>query len=321
MKIRLLIISSLLVALFCGCDKAPNGVIKESDFADFLYDLYRLEAIIEANPDMFPNDSLKRVAKQSLFQKHGITQADYDSSMVWYAANFKAYSTVHKKVVMRLQDDKTLLTKEMIKAPQDHKQASGERHQRKMYASKGDTADIWTDTRSLMLTPGLKCGYFTFECQPDGEHLKGDKYTLSLKMLCFSNTFSLMLAAEYQDGSVALIHRNASMEGWTNLALQTDSTRNVRRIYGYIKYNITGASTVNYLDSIALLRTHLDRGTYPNINAQKFISKQHSPIARNLNSKPIAGGPREVATQPKKLYTPKPGVNKSGVVRRLKPPQ
>ena len=115
MKIRLLIISSLLVALFCGCDKAPNGVIKESDFADFLYDLYRLEAIIEANPDMFPNDSLKRVAKQSLFQKHGITQADYDSSMVWYAANFKAYSTVHKKVVMRLQDDKALLTKEMIK--------------------------------------------------------------------------------------------------------------------------------------------------------------------------------------------------------------
>ena len=78
---------------------------------------------------------------------------------------------------------------------------------------------------------------------------------------------------------------------------------------------------MNYLDSIALLRTHLDRGTYPNINAQKFISKQHSPIARNLNSKPIAGGPREVATQPKKLYAPKPGVNKSGVVRRLKPPQ
>ncbi|MGM9868721.1 MAG: DUF4296 domain-containing protein [Sodaliphilus sp.] len=321
MKSRLFIIASLVVALLCGCDKAPNGVIKESDFADFLYDLYRLEAIIESNPDMFPTDSVKRVAKQSLFQKHGITQADYDSSMVWYAANFQAYSTVHKKVVMRLQEDKAQLTKELIKAPQDHKQASGTGQQRKMYATKGDTADIWTDTRSLMLSPGLKCGYFTFECQPDGEHLKGDKYTLSMKMLCFSNTFSLMLAAEYQDGSVAIVHRNASMEGWSNIPLQTDSTRNVRRIFGYIKYNITGVSTVNYLDSIALLRTHLDRGTYPNINSQKFISKQLNSPPAKLNPKPIAGGPREVATAPRKLYTPKPGVNKSGVVRRLKPPQ
>ena len=95
MKSKLLILIATLAVLLTGCDKAPDGIIKESDLADFLYDLYRLEAIIDMNPEAFPSDSVKRVAKQSLFQKHGITQAEYDSSLVWYATNFEAYNTVH----------------------------------------------------------------------------------------------------------------------------------------------------------------------------------------------------------------------------------
>lgn len=310
----------MAVALLCGCDKAPDGVIKESDFADFLYDLYRLEAIIETNPEMFPTDSVKRLAKQSLFKKHGITQADYDSSLVWYASNFQAYSTVHKKVVMRLQEDKAELTNEMMKAPQEHKQPADNRSQRRMYAAIGDTADIWTDHRSFLLTPGLQRGYLTFDCQPDGEHRKGDKYTLSMKMLCFSNTFAIMLGAEYSDGSVAISKRNASTTGWTDIVLQTDSTRNVRRIFGYINYNINGMTTVNYLDSIALLRTHLDRGTYPNINSQKFISKFGNKADTPPQS-PGTGNPKKIMEKAPVLYKPKPGVNKSGLVHRLKPPQ
>ena len=73
MKSKLLILIATLAVLLTGCDKAPDGIIKESDLADFLYDLYRLEAVIDMNPEAFPTDSVKRVAKQSLLQKHGIT--------------------------------------------------------------------------------------------------------------------------------------------------------------------------------------------------------------------------------------------------------
>ena len=257
MKSKLLILIATLAVLLTGCDKAPDGIIKESDLADFLYDLYRLEAIIDMNPEAFPTDSVKRVAKQSLFQKHGITQAEYDSSLVWYATNFEAYNTVHKKVMMRLQDDNKELTAEMAKAPQEHKSAADDAQKHKMYAAKGDTADIWNDDRSLMLTAGLKRGYFAFDFDPDGEHRKGDKYLLGMKMLSFNNTFSLMLAAEYADGTVSIASRNASLNGWTELALQTDSTRNVRRIFGYIHYNVASHSVVAFLDSISLVRAHL----------------------------------------------------------------
>ncbi|MCQ2290546.1 MAG: DUF4296 domain-containing protein [Muribaculaceae bacterium] len=324
MKSKLLILIAMAAVLLSGCDKAPDGVIKESDMADFLYDLYRLEAIIDMNPDAFPTDSLKRVAKQSLFKKHGITQADYDSSLVWYATNFEAYSTVHKKVIMRLNEDKKDLASEMATGPQERKTDNANQQQRKMYEAKGDTADIWNDERSLMLTAGLKRGYFTFDYEPDGEHRKGDRYMLSMKMLSFNNTFGLMLAVEYSDGSVAITNRNASMDSWAELALQTDSTRNVRRIFGYINYNITSSSTITFVDSIALVRTHLDRKLYPNINAQKFISRNQNvaPAAKGSSQNPHAkkGGPDSVKPTDKKLYAPKPGVNKSGVVHRTPQP-
>ncbi|MDO4510976.1 MAG: DUF4296 domain-containing protein [Bacteroidales bacterium] len=334
MKARLIIFIATMAVLLTGCDKAPDGVIKESKLADFLYDLYRLEAIIEMNHDRFPTDSTKRVAKQSLFLKHGITQADYDSSLVWYATNFEAYSTVHKKVVLRLQEDRNNLAEELATGPRERQHDAGTSEQRRTYAAKGDTADIWTDERTFMLTSGLKRGYITFECEPDGEHRRGDRYALGMKMLTFGNTFTLMLAAEYSDGSVAVNSRYASLEGWTDIALQTDSTRNVRRIFGYISYNLTRPGTVTFVDSIALLRTHLDRKLYSNIRAQKFIDRRQQASKANSASKASSsekpngssttsqkGGPAETKPIAKKLYAPKPGVNKSGVIHRTAPPK
>ena len=139
-----------------------------------------------------------------------------------------------------------------------------------------------------------------------------------MKMLSFNNTFGLMLAAEYADGTVSIASRNASLNGWTELALQTDSTRNVRRIFGYIHYNVASHSVVAFLDSISLVRTHLDRKIYSNINSQKFVSRNQSMAAAHKSGSPAKGGPDKVKSAPQqKLYAPKPGVNKGGVVHRV----
>lgn len=314
-KLRIFILC-LAPLLIVACDKAPKGIIKESDLADFLYDMYRLDAIIDQHPDEFSTDSIKRVAKQSLFLKHGITQAEYDTSMVWYATNFEAYSTVHKKVIMRLQDESKALAAEAATAPKERQQQDGSGQRHKYYATKGDTADIWNDVRTLMLTSGFKRGYFTFNIEPDLERHNGDRYALGMKMLTFGNAFKLMLAVEYMDGSVSLTSRGASINGWTELALQSDSTRIVRRIFGYVNIGITSPSTVTFLDSISLVRTHLDRKIYSNIGAQKYISRGHSPTrARQGAGAPKRqGGPDRVQpATPQRLYAPKPGVNKGGV--------
>ena len=88
----LLLHISLLLAIglaMVSCDRTPGGVIGVNKMADLIVDLQLAEAYIESHTADFEDDSSKLVIKQSIFKKHGITQQDYDSSLVWYAHNME----------------------------------------------------------------------------------------------------------------------------------------------------------------------------------------------------------------------------------------
>jgi hypothetical protein len=51
--------------------------------------------------------------------------------------------------------------------------------------------------------------------------------------------------------------------------VQSDTARQVRRIYGYVSYDIKRGHTA-YVDSLMLMRTHLNKNNYGYINAQRL---------------------------------------------------
>ena len=340
---------ALVVVFIIGCDKAPDGIIKESTMVDLMTEMHKMETIIEMHPELFPSDSSKRLIKQSLFKKYDITQAEYDTSLIWYAQNIETYEKVYKKVVKNLQEEQAELAEEMNKG----RNLSGRGNERpgshKMYPASGDTADLWLNDRTYMLTSGLNMGYINFEIAPDKEHKLGDHYSLNMKLLGFDNNFVLVLATEYKDGSISFSSRNAVTTGWINIDLQSDKNRQVRRIYGYINYQMRGGSSIAFIDSVALVRTHLNLNTYPVINTQKFITRDKSqgkpsapagPTSIAPAPKPTApqAGPQRVLSgqertterapkgeklpldKPQKLYVPKEGVNKGNHTKGT-PPQ
>ena len=93
----------LLVLALLACDRTPRGVLSVNKMADLIVDLKLAEAYIEAHNRDFDSDSSKQVIKQSIFKKHGITQQDYDSSLVWYAHNMEDYTKAYDKAVGKLQ--------------------------------------------------------------------------------------------------------------------------------------------------------------------------------------------------------------------------
>ena len=95
----------LLLALsVLACGRTPGGVISTSKMADLIVDLQLAEAYIESHGAEFGNDSTKLVLKQSIFKKHGITQQEYDSSLVWYAHNMEEYNRAYDKAVKKLKN-------------------------------------------------------------------------------------------------------------------------------------------------------------------------------------------------------------------------
>lgn len=92
---RLLIIVAL-VLMFASCDRTPDHVIKQKEMAALLADIHKGEGVIDLQSSHYRNDSAKKVLKQSIFISHGVTQEDFDTSLVWYGHNMDSYKDVYE---------------------------------------------------------------------------------------------------------------------------------------------------------------------------------------------------------------------------------
>ena len=275
----------LLVLSLTSCDKTPRGVISVNDMADLIADLEIAEVYMESHASEFSNDSSKLVLKQSIFKKHGITNEDYDSSLVWYAHNMEDYVKAHDKAMLKLQGQYEKVRKNRDKNTPDATgreamgyasggnvpHGSGARHP-KLAIANGDTIDLWQGKRSFMLTQGARRGFIPFDIVPDADKQKGDRYQLAYKLTRGGNDFKVSLNVDYTDGATSQVSRASSNDGWATFDVQSDTARQVRRVYGYVSYNIKQGS-IAYVDSIMLVRTHMDTKNYGIIHAQRLLER------------------------------------------------
>ena len=316
---RILIALALVALMLPACDKAPRGIIKESDMVDLMVDIYKADAYCESYPTQFPDDSTKMMLKQSVFSKHGVTQADYDTSLVWYAHNMDAYTDVHQKVIDRLNSERDGV--DMNEQPVKVAKSDDKRRNADYRPVSGDSADLWNQPRLWMLTQGLRTGFIPFDIDINSECLLGDQYELAFKAFNSKKTLSVVLAADYSDGGTAWVTRNVIVAGWNHITLQTDSLRPVKRIYGYVKFKVPTCQVV-YIDSVQMLRTRL--------NSKKYTaaSRTTKVVERNVNHGRDERGPQpeQTATEPAShpphvinggKFRPKEGLHKPSTRRHI----
>ena len=258
MKPLRLLTALVFAAMLLACDKAPDGIIAESDMVDLLVDLYKADAYRDTQPSQFPDDSTLMALKQSVFAMHGVTQADYDTSLVWYAHNMDAYTDVHRRVIDRLNHELDHVDVNASPSSSSKNLSLAARH---YYPAQGDTADLWNLPRTWVIPKGLRTGFITFDYNTNAQSRPGDRYELKFKTVNGTHNLSMVIAADYSDQGTALLSRNAVVAGTNKVALQTDSARHMTRIYGYLYYDVPEGQVV-YLDSIQLIRTHFDPMTY-----------------------------------------------------------
>ena len=288
-------LSLIVTLLLISCGRNPRGVMSINEMADLIVDLQLAEAYIDSHTDDFQDDSSKQVLKQSIFKKHGISQQDYDSSMVWYAHNMEDYTKAYDKAVGKLKERYDKLDKggngndkpgELMAGPAGepthdaipHNQAfvkdkSLKRPKRLNTDIQGDSADIWEGNRCYTLTQGSRRGFITFDLPPDANKRPGDRYQLAYKLLRGGNEFKVCLSLDYTDGGTAQLTRSTNSDGWVTIDIQSDTTRRVRRIYGYVSYDIKRGHTA-FVDSLSLMRTHVSSSNYGYIHAQRLLERK-----------------------------------------------
>lgn len=96
------IILSFIIML-TACGRKPGYVMSEKKIVDVLYDIQLAQAVYRNNNSQFATDEQKDALVAGVLAKHKISQADLDTSLVWYADNIKYYVVINDSVASRLR--------------------------------------------------------------------------------------------------------------------------------------------------------------------------------------------------------------------------
>ena len=129
----------LAVALSACKVERPDTVLTDRQMEDILYDYHIARAMGEEIPH---NDSYKRVLYvDAVFRKHGITEAQFDTSMVWFARNPTAIAKIYERV------------NERLKAQRDrYNSLIAIRDNRPKMSPAGDSVNVWLELPHYQLT-------------------------------------------------------------------------------------------------------------------------------------------------------------------------
>jgi len=101
----------VILLIFSACDGRPKGVLNKSEMTDILVEMHILDGALDAKGLLFSQNGEKDKYYTALLEKYEITQADFDSSVVWYTKYPKKYTKIYEDVFAQL----TLLDQEVKK--------------------------------------------------------------------------------------------------------------------------------------------------------------------------------------------------------------
>ena len=88
-----------------GC--RPRGVLSSREMRSVLHDLHRADAILQVAGYNYGHDEALAKYYQQVLEKHGLTQAQFDSSLVWYTDHPQRFDKIYPKVVADLEAERT----------------------------------------------------------------------------------------------------------------------------------------------------------------------------------------------------------------------
>jgi hypothetical protein len=96
-----------IILLLFACEGRPKGVLSQRKMTDVLVDIHKLEGILSEKGYLYGSDTEKIKYYNFVYQKYGISQAEFDSSLVWYSKDPKKLEKIYVNVMAELEAFKT----------------------------------------------------------------------------------------------------------------------------------------------------------------------------------------------------------------------
>ena len=233
----------LLILFITACSRVPQGIIPERKMQQIVTDMHLAEAIINSDPSAYSTNEEKKALYQSVFDKHRVTKAIYDSSLIWYGKNLDVYMQVYNMALAEV--NKSI-------------EEIGPIEPEKVDISNKDSVDIWSVGRYYEFSPSSLSNTIIFRFQEREEYSSGSIFVLGMHVWGLASgllsPIEVHLRAEQRDTTV-VIKETIHNDGYHEMTLRSIPTQRVRQVYGYIRFN---GSTVPYhkiyLDDLSMMK-------------------------------------------------------------------
>ena len=231
----------------------PGKYIQPDDMEDILVEYYMARALAQQDGGPYEErDYNTALYIEAVFKRHGITQAEFDSSLVYYYTRADRLDPIFERVTERLDEQALVLGA-----------SEGEIGKYAQYNATGDTANVWPDRTTCLLLPMPPYNRWEFNLDGDSTYRRGDELLLMFMSDYMFQTGSknglAYIAVDYGD---TVVGRNLhfSVSGLSQLRMPQDSTRTIRSVKGFFYLDggrESSASTrLLFLSNVQLIRFH-----------------------------------------------------------------
>lgn len=245
-----------VIASCCGFSackkKMPGDVLSKSEMEDVLVDYHLAKAMADNLP---PEEHYKQALyMKAVYEKYGITEEDFNSSLEWYSRHTEDLVKIYGKVEKRLLDQKNEVKELLASSGSDEQQ----------HSATGDTVNIWSKQKVYKLTQAAATNKLCFTIYPDSNFKERDIFVWSIRCTFVSakqhpEDAVMSLSIKYENDSVISQTRNITNSGKYTIRIQNDSPSRIREIKGFVYYNHLSQYQQDALivDKIALTRYHV----------------------------------------------------------------
>lgn len=163
MRLLLVAVVGFLVLSFVSCDeRKPENLIPVSKMENVLYDYHLLSAM---RTTLGMDSTKASQTLEEIYRKYGITQADFDTSMVYYLRHTDQMYDIYQRLSERIEGEAVAQGAE-----------GGS-----IDFSVGDTANIWRGATARIFSNNAPYNLMQFKVPVDTAFKAGDKLVLSFK--------------------------------------------------------------------------------------------------------------------------------------------
>lgn len=255
-RFRILLLLHFLVAIFLVSCKpqVPRKYLQPDEMEDILFDYHIAMGMVSQNDT---NDFEKRLYAASVFKRYGITEAEFDSSLIYYTRHSDRLLTIYENISKRLGNEAVSLGA-----------SSGDIAKFGENASSGDTTNVWNGFSSLALATVGPENVESFHLKADTAFHKGDKMVLSFDtQFIFQDGYKdavAMLAMRLNNDSIISKTVHISETSHCDIMITDEERVGIKDVRGFISLNNAPNSSLTtlklmFISNISLVRCRIKK--------------------------------------------------------------